>query len=263
MLLCPVQEREKDAVKALLKTRMQEKIEDPEIFTAQVSKFAPLTRAQFDDWNSLWPTSFHDTHRYGGSRLSPPGLLQSSIGTFFPSSIRAKDLTPEDFAAMEGWMDHVLKRGTDQREYAILVDPTRKEIVAEASEDTAHHPLKHAIIRCIDLFGERLLARLENLAPPPEVEGGESAVRGVKRKFDDEKNPAGSHLCNGLQLYTNMEPCTMCSMALVHSRIDRVSYAIPDPHFGGLGGRYKVHTQRGLNHHFEVYRYLGDASAPQ
>ena len=42
-------------------------------------------------------------------------------------------------------------------------------------------------------------------------------------------------------------------MALVHSRIGRVFYGKPDKDGGGLGSKYKIHLQDGLNHHFEVY----------
>ena len=42
-------------------------------------------------------------------------------------------------------------------------------------------------------------------------------------------------------------------MALVHSRIRRVFYGCSDNVLGALGSRYKIHTQTGLNHHFEVF----------
>lgn len=45
-----------------------------------------------------------------------------------------------------------------------------------------------------------------------------------------------------------------CAMALVHSRIRRVFYGCSDSVTGALGSRYKIHTQAGLNHHFEVFR---------
>ena len=45
-----------------------------------------------------------------------------------------------------------------------------------------------------------------------------------------------------------------CAMALVHSRIRRVFYGCTDIVTGALGSRYKIHTQVGLNHHFEVFR---------
>ena len=43
-------------------------------------------------------------------------------------------------------------------------------------------------------------------------------------------------------------------MALVHSRIGRVFYREADAGFGGLGSCHRIHVQKGLNHHYEVYR---------
>jgi tRNA-specific adenosine deaminase 3 len=45
----------------------------------------------------------------------------------------------------------------------------------------------------------------------------------------------------------------MCAMALVHSRLQRVIYCVPDARHGALGGRSKLHAQRSLNHHYAVY----------
>ena len=47
-----------------------------------------------------------------------------------------------------------------------------------------------------------------------------------------------------------------CSMALLHSRIQRVFYGVPDPLAGGLGSKFLIHCQKGLNHHFEVYSHV-------
>ncbi len=45
-------------------------------------------------------------------------------------------------------------------------------------------------------------------------------------------------------------------MALVHSRIGRVFYSQDSNGDGGLGSKYKIHLQEGLNHHFEVYNIV-------
>eukprot|EP00794_Sanderia_malayensis_P010116 gene10116-11149_t len=80
--------------------------------------------------------------------------------------------------------------------------------------------------------------------------GVDSCLKG-KRKLNSTKD---NYLCTGYDLYTTHEPCVMCAMALVHSRIRRVFYGIEDPVSGGLGGHYKVHCQEELNHHFEVFK---------
>jgi len=65
-----------------------------------------------------------------------------------------------------------------------------------------------------------------------------------------------SYLCTGLILYITREPCIMCAMALLHSRILRVIYGTENVESGGLGSRYKIHCNKSLNHKFHVYKGL-------
>ncbi|KAJ1511432.1 tRNA-specific adenosine deaminase subunit tad3 [Coelomomyces lativittatus] len=62
------------------------------------------------------------------------------------------------------------------------------------------------------------------------------------------------YLCTGLTVVLIHEPCIMCSMALVHARVQTVVYAFPHPN-GGLKSLCSVHDEPWLNHHFHVYRY--------
>ena len=74
------------------------------------------------------------------------------------------------------------------------------------------------------------------------------------------------YLCTGYDCYVVQEPCVMCAMALVHSRLRRVVFCLPDARGGALGGgAAKLHAQRSLNHRYHVYRlplaaHLGDLS---
>ena len=43
----------------------------------------------------------------------------------------------------------------------------------------------------------------------------------------------GTWRLDGCTLITTLEPCLMCSGAIIHSRIDHVVYGAPDPKFGG------------------------------
>lgn len=73
-----------------------------------------------------------------------------------------------------------------------------------------------------------------------------------------DSSGARSYLCTGFDCYVVREPCAMCAMALVHSRVRRVIYAARDAAGGALGGQFLLHAQRSLNHHYEVYRTVQD-----
>ena len=66
-----------------------------------------------------------------------------------------------------------------------------------------------------------------------------------------------SYLCTGFDCYVVHEPCVMCAMALVHARLRRVIYALPDCKSGALGGALRLHAQRSLNHHYHAYHCGG------
>lgn len=62
------------------------------------------------------------------------------------------------------------------------------------------------------------------------------------------------YLCTGYDAYLLHEPCVMCAMAMVHSRLRRVIYCAPSAAGGALGGSFRLHSQRSLNHRYAVYR---------
>lgn len=71
---------------------------------------------------------------------------------------------------------------------------------------------------------------------------------------------SSTYLCMGMILIKRTEPCLMCSMALVHSRISAVCFTEPDVQRGGLGGRVMLPRQPGINHRFPVYRFILQSS---
>lgn len=56
----------------------------------------------------------------------------------------------------------------------------------------------------------------------------------------------------GCTLYTTLEPCSMCSGAILHSRIARLVFATPDPKAGAAGSVLSVINHPRLNHSVEV-----------
>ena len=52
----------------------------------------------------------------------------------------------------------------------------------------------------------------------------------------------------GCTLYTTLEPCSMCSGAILHARISRLVFATPDPKAGAAGTVLSVINHPKLNH---------------
>lgn len=57
---------------------------------------------------------------------------------------------------------------------------------------------------------------------------------------------------SGCTLYVTVEPCSMCSGAIVNSRIDRVVYGCPDVKAGGVESIFNILTNASLNHQVEI-----------
>lgn len=62
----------------------------------------------------------------------------------------------------------------------------------------------------------------------------------------------GSWRLEDCDLYVTLEPCIMCSGAIINSRIKRVIYAAPDPKAGAVDSLYHLLQDERLNHQVEV-----------
>ena len=62
----------------------------------------------------------------------------------------------------------------------------------------------------------------------------------------------GNYRLPGCELYVTLEPCVMCSGAMMHARLARVVYGAQDPKTGACGSVLDLFAQERLNHHTEV-----------
>ena len=62
----------------------------------------------------------------------------------------------------------------------------------------------------------------------------------------------GSWRLEDCDLYVTLEPCIMCSGAIINSRIKRVIYAASDPKAGAVDSLYHLLQDERLNHQVEV-----------
>lgn len=83
------------------------------------------------------------------------------------------------------------------------------------------------------------------------------ALRAAGRKLGNYRLP-------GTTLYVTLEPCVMCSGALIQARVKHVVYGAPDPKAGAAGSVFAVLGTDRLNHRIEVTAgVLADECAAQ
>ncbi len=56
----------------------------------------------------------------------------------------------------------------------------------------------------------------------------------------------------GSVLVVTVEPCVMCTGAMIHARVEQVIYGTPDPKGGALDSHFHLATAEPLNHRIEV-----------
>ncbi|WP_229260267.1 tRNA adenosine(34) deaminase TadA [Duganella alba] len=62
----------------------------------------------------------------------------------------------------------------------------------------------------------------------------------------------GNYRLPGCEMYVTLEPCVMCSGAMMHARLARVVYGASDPKTGACGSVVNLFEQEQLNHHTEI-----------
>ena len=62
----------------------------------------------------------------------------------------------------------------------------------------------------------------------------------------------GNYRLDDCELFVTLEPCAMCSGAMLHARVARVVYGAADPRTGAAGSVLDVFGHAALNHHTQV-----------
>ncbi|XP_016840304.1 adenosine deaminase, tRNA-specific 3, TAD3 homolog isoform X1 [Nasonia vitripennis] len=171
---------------------------------------------------------------------------------------------------------------------AVIVNPDDATILSIAASSQDKHPMWHASMLAVDLVAkvqgggawkliqdsnsetDTLKRKLGDSLPlrypesifkieVPKENGLSFIAKDQKKKqesrkeFDDKCAP---YLCTGYWAFLLQEPCSLCAMALLHSRVSRIFYGATNPKTGILGSRATLHSVPGLNHRYQVWSEL-------
>jgi tRNA(adenine34) deaminase len=62
----------------------------------------------------------------------------------------------------------------------------------------------------------------------------------------------GNYRLPGSTLYVTLEPCVMCTGAIMHARVGRVVFGARDPKTGAAGSVIDLYGEERLNHHAQI-----------
>ena len=164
-----------------------------------------------------------------------------------------------------------------------------RPISAHDTRNSLSHPLRHSIINLVRAVGELRASTSrasstsaststpasQTMSPPPQLtpiidvptpplDQVSAALSQPPLSLPPSEAHAESRTVNGghylltsLTLFTTHEPCVMCSMALLHSRVKEVFYLIPMEKIEGCGGLTCVPRLEGVNHRYAVNVWKG------
>ena len=104
----------------------------------------------------------------------------------------------------------------------------------------------------------KVIARAHNLKEKSNDPMGHAEILCIKKAC----KKVGDWYLKDCELYVTLEPCVMCSGAIINARIKKVYYGARDLKGGALGGLFNLMDQNGFNHYFES-EYLEDTRCSQ
>ncbi len=84
------------------------------------------------------------------------------------------------------------------------------------------------------------------------ITGCDPTAHAEIRALRDAASRVGNYRLSGATLYVTLEPCTMCTGALVHSRVSRLVYGAREPKAGAIESARRTLDEPHLNWRVET-----------
>ncbi|PIA15991.1 hypothetical protein COEREDRAFT_8947 [Coemansia reversa NRRL 1564] len=247
VILCQCKMMDRDKLDAHLKGT---EWEDSQISVNKVPSYPPYTRDQFEQWKTIWPVAYR-----------PPVKLKKLIFNQEEEAYIQACLLEVDELCHQNY-------STGSRSVAVVIgNPVTRNTVARSTDRTREtgNPLRHAAMCCIAQVAQGEVERLATREKGTLQTRNKSdldddnihlPLKRTHEEYDSEKiepsEDVANYLCEGLDVFSSKEPCVMCTMALVHSRIGRLFF-IDESESGGIS-HYSMHCIKALNHHFTAFK---------
>lgn len=217
----------------------------PPISIITVPGIPPASEAQAKRWSQeYWPTIYKGHNPYGAQ----PALISRAVSELEEGGADeqmhlARKVGKEASTACIGedvGVAVVERNETGNVAVVMVAGDARWDLSGQpiAQEGDNGNAMAHAVMRAIGLIAKKRQPTSAG-APTTNNSGSDAFVDHPLTPLEKEAyakssiDPAG-YLCLGLEFYLTHEPCVMCSMALVHSRVSRVIFEKRMPLTGGL-----------------------------
>ncbi|KAJ8683911.1 hypothetical protein QAD02_019703 [Eretmocerus hayati] len=246
----------------------------------------PRTKDQMIYAQKFWPVNFHPDLNLeaiiSGSIFDE--VQQESLEMCMKSLIQAAELSAVGTTECNG--------------SALIIDPDQGSILSIAASSIDQHPMWHASMLAVDLVARlqgggawqlfkddvsqipsngTMKRKCPGVTPLryPEIlhklrlpETGSLHPMNKNSKKSDKKlkqseDKSGPYLCTNYWAVLLQEPCPLCAMALLHSRVSRIFYGTSNPRTGILGSKAVLHSVPGLNHRYQVWSSLLEEECAQ
>ncbi len=103
-------------------------------------------------------------------------------------------------------------------------------------------------IGCVIVKDDQIIARAYNKREMKQCSTSHAEILAIEKAC----KKLGSWRLEDCDLYVTLEPCPMCSGAIIQSRIRNVIFGAYDPKGGCMGSNMNINDVRGFNHYPDI-----------